>query len=33
MYSGGTTNSENIDVVLKYYFYFDDWNLCSDIPD
>lgn len=33
VYSAGTISSENIDVVLKYYFYFNNWSLCSDVPN
>ena len=32
-YSAGTTNNENIDVVLEYYLCFNNWSLCSDVPD
>lgn len=33
VYSAGTTNNENIDVVLEYYLCFNNWSLCSDVPD
>ena len=33
VYSAGTTNNENINVVLEYYLCFNNWSLCSAVPD